>query len=258
MRRSDSGRTSDPLLPMSDGPTNKAERLQVAAAIAPTFRENNARLSTRRVAVTNETGEVVGYTTLAEVLKKTLERAKIELDVVDRLPEKLICEGCGSVYSTPTSGRGSGNSIRRRYCSLLCGEQHRALMKNPLVTKRCKSCSEEFSDTQNGRKEFCDKSCWASWRKNTGSLRKVAPCKMGCGREVKQRSDSSGVCRACTTKQRMQDPEERFKAIRHLHSSESRAKATSAIQASVADLTAEQKRKRVQKAIDARLKKVKR
>lgn len=79
-----------------DGSWNKAMRLAVAGAVAPHLREQHERASRRRVARVDAAGNVVAYTTLAEVQKALLEQRRIELEVVEGIKAKeFFCERCG-------------------------------------------------------------------------------------------------------------------------------------------------------------------
>ena len=82
---------------------NKAQRLVVAAAVAPVLRNEDEQTKSRRVALTDADGNVTGYTTLGEVQRQILARAKIEFDVEGR-PAKAICEYCGRVLPVPKAG----------------------------------------------------------------------------------------------------------------------------------------------------------
>lgn len=80
------------------GPRNKAERLAVAGAVAPSLRRNAERAQARRVARVDAGGNVVGYSTLADVQRSMLERAKIEIAVADgRTPERYVCSRCNLI-----------------------------------------------------------------------------------------------------------------------------------------------------------------
>lgn len=92
---------------------NKAERLAVAGAVAPTLRAQSERTRQRVVKVYDQaTGEVVRHATLADVQRGILETAKIELAVGEGArPTHVPCEFCGRMVaagkrSTPKSCRG--------------------------------------------------------------------------------------------------------------------------------------------------------
>lgn len=85
-------------------PANKAERLALAAAVAPSLRKRAARARARPVARVAADGTVVGYATLADVQEKILERAKIELAVDGKRPEHSTCERCGRIFRLRKSG----------------------------------------------------------------------------------------------------------------------------------------------------------
>lgn len=74
----------------------KAQRLQVAGALAPRLRGASERTASRRVSRVDKNGKVVGYITLAEVQKALLRAREIEFEVVDGArPLEVFCERCG-------------------------------------------------------------------------------------------------------------------------------------------------------------------
>ena len=75
--------------------SSKLARLGVAAIVAPSLRINADRAKRRRVGRVGADGEVVGYTTLAEVQEKVLEAAKVELAVEGARPTVVPCAICG-------------------------------------------------------------------------------------------------------------------------------------------------------------------
>lgn len=91
--------------------SNKAERLAVAAAVAPVLRSSDAKK--RRVTLYNqETGSITGYTTLDKAQEGILATAKIELAVQDDVrPKKNFCALCGKVMPVQTTGK------IRQFCS---------------------------------------------------------------------------------------------------------------------------------------------
>lgn len=94
-------RTSDD---QSAAKWSKAQRLAVAGALAPHLRDQDGRAS-RRVARVDPDGNVVGYTTLAEVQKALLRQREIELEVQDGVrPKEIICETCGRVDKVGKKG----------------------------------------------------------------------------------------------------------------------------------------------------------
>lgn len=64
---SDSRDSERPPIDEVVGPRNKAERLMVPSAVAPTLRAHAERAAGRRVTLLDPSGKVVGYTTVAEV-----------------------------------------------------------------------------------------------------------------------------------------------------------------------------------------------
>lgn len=90
---------------MSD-PMSKAERLAIAGAIAPTLRSTPEAVKARRIARVDADGNVVGYTTVAEVQAALLEARKIELDTEEGVrPEVVVCPLCGRSLKVGTKGR---------------------------------------------------------------------------------------------------------------------------------------------------------
>ncbi len=99
---------------MSALPMNKAERLALAAEVAPTVRATPEKTRHRVVTVYNqETGEIVGYTSGEEALKGLVKRIGVEFDVSGKRKERLICQSCGTLFR-PNSNAKSTSSIR--YC----------------------------------------------------------------------------------------------------------------------------------------------
>lgn len=90
-----------------DGPANKAERLALAARVAPTLRDGAAKAKGRRVNITRgNSDEVVRVGTLDEVISGVLATCKIEIDVADGVrPTAIICEGCRLPTAVPERGR---------------------------------------------------------------------------------------------------------------------------------------------------------
>lgn len=84
----------------------KAERLAVAAAVAPSLRAAPEEVRTRRVAIVDKDGNVVGYRALVDVQKEILKARAIELEVQpDTRPKTVVCVGCGKVVRTKPIGR---------------------------------------------------------------------------------------------------------------------------------------------------------
>lgn len=82
------------------GPKNKAERLQVAAAVAPSLRKQAESARKRRVAKVDKDGNVVGYTTLEEVQKALLLDHAIEIETQDGVrPKEVLCVKCGLPFT---------------------------------------------------------------------------------------------------------------------------------------------------------------
>jgi len=74
------------------GPENRAERLALAGAVAPTLRAAQER----RIARVDADGNVVGYTTHKRLAESLLARQQIEIAVVEGVrPKTVMCEVCG-------------------------------------------------------------------------------------------------------------------------------------------------------------------
>jgi hypothetical protein len=100
---------------------NKAERLAVAAAVAPSLRSQNDKTKQRRVALVDESGNVTSYTTLGEVQKSLLRARAIELEVVDGVrPKEVICTACGKTIKVAQKGGGQPPKICRYGCDRRC------------------------------------------------------------------------------------------------------------------------------------------
>lgn len=115
---------------------NKSQTLALAGAIAPTVREQHAAASERRVALVDAEGNVVGYTTLAEVKRQILARAKIEFSVMNGRPKKAFCEACGAVIQVKRVGAAPTQCRKcRRAVCVDCGVDRKQYGK-----LRCAAC----------------------------------------------------------------------------------------------------------------------
>jgi len=126
---------------------NKAQRLAVAAAVAPGLRSVSEKTASRRVAKVDKDGNIVGYTTLAEVQKALLEKQRIEFDVVEGVrPKEVVCQACGRIRKVD---RGPIPAVCRFGCDTRCSTVgcegrisattavRRALERKPRVCKQC-------------------------------------------------------------------------------------------------------------------------
>lgn len=115
----------------SEGPRNKAERLAVAGAIAPSLRAQSDKLARRRISVEDKNGNVTGYISGAEFQKRLLERAKIELDVTGgKRPKNVFCGECGAVIPVAKRGYPARVCKKCRSCSD-CGVELSAAVSSP-------------------------------------------------------------------------------------------------------------------------------
>lgn len=126
-----------------EGPRNKAERLALAGAVAPTLRNNAAKAKDRKVAKLDKDGNVVGYTTLAKVQEALLAKEKIELAVQDGVrPKKIFCETCGVPFAPPKKGFANRvcRKCREKPC-VDCGKPTSARWANETAKdRRCMEC----------------------------------------------------------------------------------------------------------------------
>jgi hypothetical protein len=175
---------------MTDMPRNKAERLAVAGAIAASVRVTGERDQARRVALIDEDGNVVGYTTVAEVKRSMLERAKIELAVVDgKRPKTVVCEQCG--LPTPVTTRAKNASSVPRFCRVC-------------LQGRCSRCGG-LRKTRD-RKRSDNGLCFPCLREKRAEL--SVPCG-GCGKPLSRsarcslrKGQASGLCKPCVNRAR--------------------------------------------------------
>lgn len=131
------------------GPENKAERLALAAAVAPTLRVNAGKAKSRRVAVVDKDGNVTGYRTLAEVQEALLAAEKIAIAVDDGVrPKEMTCKFCGKPFPLQYA---TGNVPTKCGKCLKCAECAAPLRRNAMQPSkvrarhgqpaRCGSCA---------------------------------------------------------------------------------------------------------------------
>jgi len=120
----------------------KAERLVVAGAVAPALRASPTKHA--RVTVVNVEGQIVGYTTRADLQKQILARAKIELDVVEgHRPDKTVCDVCGRINVVQRIGQPRKRCEPcRKMIWTTCGRCGRGRW-NRTHTKMCPDCHRE-------------------------------------------------------------------------------------------------------------------
>ncbi len=143
----------------------KIDRLRIAGEVAPAVRQGNDR----RVALVNETGEVVGYRTLGEVQQQILARSKIELSVVAAHKRPTtVCRACGRLFTVKKKNRSAmycpdGCETRCLDCGDPVWANHERYERGGI---RCKACSVRAS--------FChmtDEQLKAKRQKQSKSLR---------------------------------------------------------------------------------------
>jgi hypothetical protein len=135
---------------MSDERWNKAERLAVAGVVAPALRGQAAETSKRRVARVDAAGNVVGYTTLAEVQAALVAKRGLEIQTVDGVrPSEALCERCGLPAKVRRASRVVGNVTRCERCTYLrcadCGKKLPRNYSSPSMLKEervCRPCGK--------------------------------------------------------------------------------------------------------------------
>jgi hypothetical protein len=164
---------------MTEGPRNKAERLAIAGAVAPSVRAGAASARERRVGRLDSDGNVVGYTTLAEVQRALLERDRIEFDVDAERPARLVCPECGGLMVAKRKGK------ERRRC-------------DACTHPRCLTCGKRARSIKNqGTRETYV--CWSCTAKSLRASAK-APTYATCSDCGAQKARSSGQrCRPCAS-----------------------------------------------------------
>lgn len=200
---------------------NKAERLALAGAVAPYFREQATAAAERRVARVDKDGKVVGYTTLAKVQQALLEKHKIEIAVQpDVRPKEIVCEKCGNPRKV------TGTRIPKlcvscaqgfcRVCQKLLGKSKKA--KKDRATK-CKSCTLATKrkrcpcglPTKHRRAKYCAV-CWPASQVQTQSTRSMPVCCICAAPVNRQAASASSVtrrrgqpprCRSCAQKAKL-------------------------------------------------------
>lgn len=207
----------------------KAERLAVAAAVAPVLRSQSERSARRVVKVYDQkTGDVVRHATLADVQRSLLETAKIELSVTEGArPTHVACEFCGRIIpvgkgSVPKSCRGGCD--RQQTCAGWGPSEGRCMeVPGPLAFKpahvrmrnggpwRCKACGHAMR-----RKPAYCVECGAEMRTKDGkrgrglrcavctrvARRKTIPACASCGKTLSQSARVQPIkhCRNCFRK----------------------------------------------------------
>lgn len=166
---------------------NKAERLAVAGHVAPRLRDQAERAAKRRVALTDKDGNVVRYTTLAEVQASLLLQKKIELEVIEgKRQAEYICEECGTLVRRPNPKATGGK--RCDACSFLsCADCGKKL-------PRCYS-APSFVKKRKGRPPYCGE-CAAKHRKKK-PLPVCETCKKTLHRTRQPNADGRLFCSPC-------------------------------------------------------------
>lgn len=89
--------------------SSKAERLAIAAAVAPELRRQHAEgRRLRPVKLVDEDGNVVRVATLAEVQDGIMKRAGVEFEVAEGArPKRVACRACRSFFDASQRKTGS-------------------------------------------------------------------------------------------------------------------------------------------------------
>lgn len=189
------GRSDDP----EDARMNKAERLALAGAVAPHLRSQSKKTASRRVGRLDKDGNVVGYTTWAEVQRVQLERRRIEIEVVDGFrPNEAVCHRCGLPANVRARARVAAGVTRCDKCTFL---------SCPDCNKPLPRCYSAPSMRPRGGGE---KYCRACRKKRTiANLPRCADCAQPLSRNSAwqyRKNHGAGVpprCGACSRKARL-------------------------------------------------------
>ena len=140
---------------------NKAERLAVAAAVAPTLRSQSDKAKARRVALVDAEGKVTGYSTLGEVQKSLLKAREIELEVADGVrPKEVICRACGKTVKVPRKGGIPAACMKSCATCADCGKSIYRKKGRDRSDRFCHSCTAirwQASRTSDQRKDSARK-----------------------------------------------------------------------------------------------------
>lgn len=180
---------------IDEGPKNKAERLAVAASIAPGLRQRASEAKSRRVKVVDKDGKVVRLATLAEVQTSLLAANRIEIELEPGIrPKSVMCRKCGRGVVV---GRcGPLPSVCRRCASCAtCGSKLSTEVMSPRKVRRrngkppqCKRCS--------GRVKMRQKPAEARSRASRKSIGKLTPAERT--ERVRKATDAAAKSRAST------------------------------------------------------------
>lgn len=204
-----------------DEKLNKAERLAIAGKVAPTLRAASERTRTRRVTIVDKDGKVTGYTTLAEVQKKQLERAKIEVEMAGgKRPAAIVCRECGTMAMVAKRGyrrsqcracslrncHDCGVKIKKGRGSRRCAPCDRLrATKNAYPTLSCVVCGKQLSrsassPSHKARAEGRPPKCSSCVRRKWPRL-KCSKCSRECGsttaRELGEKGRATYTCSKC-------------------------------------------------------------
>lgn len=122
----------------TSGPTTKAERLQVAGAVAPILRAARHR----RVTLIGKDGAPIGVADAKDVALSLLARSKIELSVQDgERPPLAYCQACGRGIMVKVKGTVPRVCPPRTHlCAAGCGRFVTTEPGTCAAGKTCRSC----------------------------------------------------------------------------------------------------------------------
>ncbi len=203
-----------------DDSMNKAQRLALASAVAPVLRGTSEKTKSRRVARVDAEGNVVGYTTLAEVQKALLLTRQIELETTDGVRQvEGVCTKCGRSVKLNTNivppivcyEGGCAQKHCAGYEGFECSEVpgRKALLPSGIKDRegelwRCKSCNYKYyrghthtlvQERQNPKQLFC-----AGW--SGVECPKLVPAYALQASFILKRAGAPWRCSPCTSKQK--------------------------------------------------------
>lgn len=120
---------------------NKAQRLSVAAVIAPSLRSASSKTRTRPVAVVDRKGKIVRYTTVADVQESVLAAKKIEIEMAEGVrPKEFVCNFCGSVEPLSKKARRNLSKVSCKKCAYRIAKDNCSV---EVITRRTRAALAE-------------------------------------------------------------------------------------------------------------------
>lgn len=198
----------------------KPEALAIAGYSAPRLRGQPEAVRMRRIAKTDQDGNVVGYTTLEEVQKALLRRQEIEFDVADGVrPKKIVCRHCGKLVATPKKGGPVPVCCAscRHYKCADCGAETTERRSNRRDSVRCMPCRRTFVACKVTLCAGCKNPC-KKLGKKSHAIPRCRPCRKlltrrvavfcACGKQLSDDASYKGStrCLPCWHKMRRGKP----------------------------------------------------